>query len=42
MTVQLYPVMNEIDIAVRRLPGWMKDESRIWDAILSFKAMREC
>ncbi|WVQ95403.1 hypothetical protein IAU59_002500 [Kwoniella sp. CBS 9459] len=36
----LWPILNEIDLAVRRLEGWMKDESRIWDAMLAFKTMR--
>nr|XP_019007737.1 aldehyde dehydrogenase (NAD+) [Kwoniella pini CBS 10737]OCF46518.1 aldehyde dehydrogenase (NAD+) [Kwoniella pini CBS 10737] len=36
----LWPILNEVDLAVRRVKGWMKDESRIWDAMLSFKFMR--
>ncbi|OCF56063.1 aldehyde dehydrogenase (NAD+) [Kwoniella mangroviensis CBS 10435] len=36
----LWPILNEIDLAVRRVKGWMKDESRIWDAMFSFKFMR--
>ncbi|OCF45583.1 aldehyde dehydrogenase (NAD+) [Kwoniella heveanensis CBS 569] len=36
----LWPILNEIDLAVRRVEGWMKDEPRIWDAMLAFKTMR--
>ncbi|WWC64986.1 uncharacterized protein I303_107600 [Kwoniella dejecticola CBS 10117] len=36
----LWPILNEIDLAVRRVKSWMRDESRIWDAMLSFKFMR--
>ncbi|WVF67830.1 hypothetical protein IAT40_002591 [Kwoniella sp. CBS 6097] len=36
----LWPILNEIDLAVRRVEGWMKDESRVWDAMLAFKSMR--
>ncbi|WRT70905.1 uncharacterized protein IL334_007904 [Kwoniella shivajii] len=36
----LWPILNEIDLAIRRVEDWMKDESRIWDAMLSFKSMR--
>ncbi|WWC98379.1 hypothetical protein V866_005270 [Kwoniella sp. B9012] len=36
----LWPILNEIDLAVRRVKGWMNDESRIWDAMFSFKFMR--
>ncbi|WWC92528.1 uncharacterized protein L201_007487 [Kwoniella dendrophila CBS 6074] len=36
----LWPIINEIDLAVRRVESWMKDESKIWDAMLSYKTMR--
>ncbi|WVR08783.1 hypothetical protein IAU60_005841 [Kwoniella sp. DSM 27419] len=36
----LWPILNEVDLAVRRLKGWMRDESRLWDAMLAFQSMR--
>lgn len=41
MYAQLWPALNEIDLAVKNVENWMKDESRTADAILSMKAMRE-
>jgi hypothetical protein len=38
---QLFSVLNEIALAVKRLPTWMRDEGRMWDAMLAFKFMRE-
>jgi aldehyde dehydrogenase (NAD+) len=35
----MWPVYNEIDLAVKRLPKWMKDEDRSGDAIWSFKTV---
>ncbi|WVW80658.1 hypothetical protein I302_102644 [Kwoniella bestiolae CBS 10118] len=36
----LWPILNEINLARKRVKGWMKDESRLWDAMFSFKFMR--
>ncbi|ORY28000.1 Aldehyde/histidinol dehydrogenase [Naematelia encephala] len=36
----LWPILHEIELAVKRLPGWMKDEGRLWDAIFTFQTMR--
>jgi hypothetical protein len=38
---QLVPIINEVDLAVRRLATWMKDEYRVGDSMLSFKSMSE-
>lgn len=38
---QLWPALNEIDLAVKNVENWMKDETRTADAILSMKTMRE-
>ncbi|UOH85117.1 hypothetical protein LQV05_001934 [Cryptococcus neoformans] len=37
---ELWPALNEIDLAVKNVENWMKDESRTADAILSMKTMR--
>ncbi|KAI9637190.1 Aldehyde/histidinol dehydrogenase [Dioszegia hungarica] len=34
---ELYPIYNEIELAIRKLPEWMKTESRSKDAITTFK-----
>ncbi|WWD20892.1 hypothetical protein CI109_105370 [Kwoniella shandongensis] len=36
----LWPIINEINLALKRVEGWMKDEWRIKDAMFSFKSMR--
>ena len=33
---QIFPALNEIDIAVKRLAKWMKDEGGWWDSTLAF------
>lgn len=33
----MFPIYNEIDLAVKKLPEWMKDETRGSDAILAFR-----
>ncbi|ORX40867.1 Aldehyde/histidinol dehydrogenase [Kockovaella imperatae] len=35
----LWPVYNEIALAIRRLPTWVKPEVRWWDSQLAFKFM---
>jgi len=35
----VFPLFGEIELALKKLPGWMKDEGRIWDASLFFKVM---
>lgn len=37
----MFPIYSEIELALKRLPKWMKDEGRMWDAALFFKPMRE-
>jgi hypothetical protein len=36
---EVFPLFGEIELALNKLPGWMKDEGRIWDASLFFKVM---
>ncbi|KIR31413.1 aldehyde dehydrogenase (NAD+) [Cryptococcus deuterogattii MMRL2647] len=36
---ELWPALNEIDLAVKNVENWMKDETRTADAILSMKTM---
>jgi hypothetical protein len=36
---EVFPLFGEIELALSKLPGWMKDEGRIWDASLFFKVM---
>lgn len=36
---QMWVVLNEIDLAIKRLPQWMKDEDRSEDAVWSFKTV---
>ncbi|WVQ83377.1 hypothetical protein IAT38_005518 [Cryptococcus sp. DSM 104549] len=36
----LWPVLNEIDLAVKKVGCWMKDDRRITDALFSMKSMR--
>jgi hypothetical protein len=36
---EVFPLFGEIELALKNLPGWMKDEGRIWDASLFFKVM---
>ncbi|KAK8850725.1 hypothetical protein IAR55_004645 [Kwoniella newhampshirensis] len=36
----LWPIVNEINLALKRVEGWMQDEGRISDAMFSFKSMR--
>ncbi|EAL17614.1 hypothetical protein CNBM0290 [Cryptococcus deneoformans B-3501A] len=35
----IWPTLNEIDLAVKNVKKWMKDESRTGDAILAMKSM---
>jgi hypothetical protein len=35
----MWPALNEIDLALKRLPEWMKDEDRSGDAVWSFKTV---
>jgi hypothetical protein len=35
------PTLNEIDLAVKRLPEWMKDDKRTRDSTYAFKLARE-
>lgn len=37
----MFPIYGEIELALKRLPKWMKDEGRVWDAALFFKPMRQ-
>lgn len=32
-------MLNEIDLAISRLPKWAKDETRYLDSMLTFKFM---
>ena len=41
LILQLYPTVNEIELAIRKLPRWMKSESRARNAILTFKFVCE-
>ncbi|GFZ51302.1 hypothetical protein JCM24511_09062 [Saitozyma sp. JCM 24511] len=36
----LFIILNEIDLAVRRLSKWMKDDGRWWDATFAYKSMK--
>ncbi|ODN92095.1 aldehyde dehydrogenase (NAD+) [Cryptococcus wingfieldii CBS 7118] len=36
----IWIIYNEVELAVRRLESWMKDESRMGDSILSMQVMR--
>ena len=36
----MYPILNEIDLAIQRLPEWIKDEWKLADATLTFQLMR--
>jgi hypothetical protein len=38
---QMWVVLNEIDLAVKRLPQWMKDEDRSGDAVWSMRTTSE-
>ncbi|WVO13587.1 hypothetical protein L204_101208 [Cryptococcus depauperatus] len=38
--VDLWPVINEIDLAVQKTEKWMTDEYRIGDALLAMKTMQ--
>lgn len=37
---QIFPIYSEIELAIKNLPKWMKDEGRMGDAALFFKPMR--
>jgi hypothetical protein len=39
--VQVFPILGEIELALNKLPSWMRDEGRMWDASLFFKPMSE-
>ena len=34
-------ILNEIDLAIKRLPEWMQDEDRSADAVWSFRTVCE-
>ncbi|KAK1923282.1 Aldehyde/histidinol dehydrogenase [Papiliotrema laurentii] len=35
----VFPILNEVDLAIKRLPKWAKDETRYMDSMLTFKFM---
>jgi hypothetical protein len=41
LTPQIWVILNEIDLAVKRLPQWMQDEDRSGDAVWSFRTVSE-
>jgi len=36
---EVFPIFSEIELALSKLPKWMQDEGRMWDATLFFKPM---
>lgn len=38
---EVWPALGDIDLAIKRLPEWMADESKSKDATGSFKLARE-